>query len=166
MRESSYKYSTVITMVSFLSRHASVLTYESMLLLNEEPRILAAGDYTVGEDLPSGLWRISAQQGNGAIVKILSSRGNFIEHRISGKQNASYSVLLPMQMSISLSDQCLFTPISSINVTNVTNFISSNGRQICGIDFIGAPDVTYKIIADDVSDAYYIVSTLMQDISL
>ena len=149
-----------------LSRHASVLTYESMLLLNEEPRILAAGDYTVGEDLPSGLWRISAQQGNGAIVKILSSRGNFIEHRISGKQNASYSVLLPMQMSISLSDQCLFTPISSINVTNVTNFISSNGRQICGIDFIGAPDVTYKILADDVSDAYYIVSTLMQDISL
>lgn len=41
-----------------------------------------------------------------------------------------------------------------------------NGRQICGIDFRGAPEAYYKIVADNRHDAYYIVSTLMQDITL
>lgn len=146
-----------------LSRYASTMPFDSILLPDEAQRTLAAGSYTIGENLPAGLWRISAQQGQDAIVKIQNVSGKLLEHRISGRQNAPYAVLLPMQANISLSEPCIFTPVSSINMVDTTVF---NGRQICGIDFRGAPEAYYKIVADNRHDAYYIVSTLMQDITL
>ena len=139
------------------------MPFDSILLPDEAQRTLAAGSYTIGENLPAGLWRISAQQGQDAIVKIQNVSGKLLEHRISGRQNAPYAVLLPMQANISLSEPCIFTPVSSINMVDTTVF---NGRQICGIDFRGAPEAYYKIVADNRHDAYYIVSTLMQDITL
>lgn len=117
-----------------LSRYASTMPFDSILLPDEAQRTLAAGSYTIGENLPAGLWRISAQQGQDAIVKIQNVSGKLLEHRISGRQNAPYAVLLPMQANISLSEPCIFTPVSSINMVDTTVF---NGRQICGIDFRG-----------------------------
>ncbi len=140
-------------------KHAEIILF-SDLLFSKRTQTLAQDELSVGDDLVSGLWYVYPVNGESTIISVASQHGHTVNYQVSGEKEC-YSIFLPHNVTIRVTEPCLLTPVDEIRKNREE---LPEGRWICGIDFEGAPECLYYVIADDSDGAYYRVTTVWLDL--
>jgi hypothetical protein len=141
-------------------KHANILTFQELFLYPGDNRVFTKGKFKTGRYLPSGLYRASAVDGENAALLIANNEGGELVYKLDDLEDTPYTVYIPEHTTVSISEHGILT---SITYREIESSGYANGRQLCGVDFEGAPEAIYRIVAENTEKAYYIESTLWQD---
>lgn len=141
------------------SKFASVISTQEIFTAQKNQPYYGERIYRAGVDIPSGVYHVTAESTVGSLV-LVKNTGERSIYELERLRERAFTIFIPTQITVDVPLGCRLMPIQ-----NHQQFgrVFSDGRYLCGIDLAGYPDTSYVLTADEVEDAYYIKSNLLND---
>lgn len=144
----------------FIPRNkAYVITLQNLFCTEDDPKTYSSGSYRSGKSIPSGLYQVTATEPMGELV-LTKDTGERISYKLENVAGDFFTIYIPSQANVYIPKECF---LSQLERRKLEKDFLEEGRYLCGVDFVGLPNRSYEVTANDTEGAYYIISNLFSD---